>query len=122
MQIITLLLGIIVEAFAIVLLIMEIKNYKDLRKTFTCPNCNTLQLYLRANTKCDKCKRRIKLVDKGWSHFLIHRRTEIDKQLSHATYSYKDFSKYCKIEIGLLVVIIVIISAFLIINVIGFGE
>ena len=118
MQIATILIGVLVDAFIIVLFILEFKNYRDLRKTFTCPHCHTMIDTLRDKNRCSNCKRTFKIEDKEWHHFIIHRRTEIKKHSGGVTYHYKSYAQYCKVEMAISLICAIIISAFLISSVI----
>lgn len=92
-----------------VLLGKEINNYTSLKSAFSCEHCGKLNSKIKHNDKCEHCNEKIKLENQTWNHFFIHRVTYLRKEYNKEPYIYKKYAKYCKIEIAICLIAMLIL-------------
>lgn len=93
-------LWIIVDIALVILIIKESRNFKSIRKSFTCKKCgDRIPEIISGKTLCSKCKTKVEMKNREWHHFFLFRANRIEKKNKKYVYVYKSYIKYSIIEL-----------------------
>lgn len=102
----------------LILLIRDIVTYKEVKDTFTCKYCNTLNDNLHNGHQCCNCGRIFSNTIKVWDHRILFKIVCVDTSIKKISYNYKDIIRASLTEIIIYSVFVITLISSIVITLI----